>query len=149
MFSIILYYIFVYIRRKIHKLYSPKNIHDFLLIKKNSLDILFYKRIKYILFLLIAFPYRHNHLKINNFYRGGTPPSRITVKDHKIGHVYHHIYLILDRVLIISVEIKIFFWIRNINILFPLRINLFLCLVLISTIFYYKNIITFSMLKFF
>ena len=135
MFSIILYCIFFYIHQKNRKLYLLQSIHDFLLIKKNFLDILFYMRIKYILFQLIVCLYRHNHLEINNFYQEGTPLFQIIAKGHKIDHVYHHIYLILDQVLIILVGIKIFFLILYINILFLLRINLFLCLVLISTIF--------------
>ena len=149
MFSIILYYIFFYIHQKNHILYLLRNIHDFLLIKKNFLDILSYKRIKYILFQLIVFLYLHNHLKIDNFYLGDTPLFQIIAKDHKIDRVYHHIYLIRGQALIILVVIKIFFLIQYINILFHLLINLFLCLVLISTIFYYKNIITFSKLIFF
>ena len=135
MFSIILYYISFCIHRKNRRLYLLWNIHDFLLIKKNFLDILFYMRIKYILFQLIVSLYRHNHLKINNFYQGGTPLFQIIAEGHKIDHGYHHIYLNLDQVLIILVAIKIFFQIRCINILFLLRLNLFLCLVLISTIF--------------
>ena len=135
MFSIILYYISFYIHRKNRKLYLLQNIRDFLVIKKNFLDILFYMRIIYILFQLIVCLYQHNHLKINNFYQGGIPQFQIIEEDHKIDHVYHHRYLNLDQVLIVLVEIKIFFQILYINILFLLLINLFLYLVLISTIF--------------
>ena len=135
MFSIILYYISFYIHRKNHKLCLLQNIRDFLVIKKNFLDILFYMRIIYILFQLIVCLYQHNHLKINNFYQGDIHQFQIIAEDHKIDHVYHHRYLSLDQVLIVLVEIKIFFQILYINILFLLLINLFLYLVLISTIF--------------
>ena len=149
MLSISLYYNAFCIRRKIHILYLPKNIRDFLLIKKNCLGILFYKRIIYILFLWIVYLCRHSLLKINNFFRGDNLLFQTIATGHKIDHVCHHKCLNLGLIRVILVEIKIFFWIRYIEILFLIRLSLFLCLVSVSTIFYYKDIITFLILKFF
>ena len=123
MLSISLYYNAFCIRRKIRILYLPKNIRDFLSIKKNFLGILFYKRIIYILFLWIVYLYRHSLLKINNFFLGDNLLFQTIATGHKIDHVYHHKCLNLGLIRVILVGIKIFFWIRYIEILFLIRLS--------------------------
>lgn len=64
------------------------NIHDFLLIKRNFLDILFCMPTINILSQVIVYLYQHNLLKINNLLQVENHHIQIASINQYIVHVY-------------------------------------------------------------
>ena len=65
------------------------NTHDSLLVKKNSLDTLFYKLVTDKLFLNFAFPYQRSLLKVNSLNLADIHHTQKYVINHSINHEYH------------------------------------------------------------
>ena len=92
----LIYYIFWYIHHKNRIIALFQKIHDFPLLNKSLLDILFSNITKDIMSLLIDSLYRHSRPWINNLFRDNDHQCRIILANHKIDHECLHI-LLLER----------------------------------------------------
>ena len=120
---------FFYIHQKNHIVYLLLHIHDFLLINKYFLGILFLILKEVILFLMIVFLCQRNLLKINNLYLEDNLIFQIFLVNHKIDHECHHIYIMGLLILLILAEIKIFLLLLYITNVFHFLLMLLVCLV--------------------
>ena len=98
---------FFYIHQKNHIVYLLLHIHDFLLINKYFLGILFLILKEVILFLMIVFLCQRNLLKKDNLILEDILHIQINEEDHNIDHEYHHIFLLESLILLKLAEIKI------------------------------------------